>query len=260
MKNKIIALSLIILAAFSVGFSSPKSIVLKSKPNQVYSPSLESQQHFEVLHSIQEEPRAYTSLQENIHMPITKINEHMKSEAQILKRIASEKEVIEQRELFLKDKSLNEDEIDGYNEDIFESNLVITTLQWALEGSSDDLSKVSDQIYQTIQDKVNELEVGQSISFVGDEQIVDTYKVKHLAHVASENEEDYFYELPFGSITNRHGEILEYKIVGITKNPKKDTGFNLHLHNQEHSVEDYNMCKSDIDVSLEIMSDITDMV
>ena len=194
-------------------------------------------------------------------MPITKNNKYMKSNAEIQERIASQKEIIAEKELLLQDESsLTDEEIDGYNEDIFESNLVITTLQWALEGSSDDLRKVSDQIYQTIQDKVNELEVGQSISFVGDEQIVDTDKVKHLAHVASENEEEYFYELPFGSITNRHGEILEYKIVGITKNPKKDTGFNLHLHNQEHSVEDYNMCKSDIDVSLEIMSDITDMV
>jgi len=259
MKNKIIAFAFFILAAFTVGFSSPKSVAIENKPSKVYSLDSETPLHFQVLQKVQEEP-SYTSLHRFLYMPITKINEHMKSEAQILERIASEKETIAENELLLQDEeNLDDEEIDGYNENIFESNLIITTLEWTMEGNSNNLSEVSDQIYQTIQDKVDSLEVGKSISFVGDEPIVDTDKIKHLAHEASESEEDYFYELPFGSITNRHDEILEYKIVGITKSDK-DTGFNLHLHSQEQSVEDYNMCKSDIDVSLEIMSDISEMV
>ena len=119
------------------------------------------------------------------------------------------------------------------------------------------LSLLRNSIHKAIQDQVDLLTAGTTLMLIGDEMNVPTDGVKELIVRLSDEEEESYHELPFAYIYDKHGHPMQYKIAGITK---KDDGFSLHLHNWEESVEYRQEESCNVEISLEIMSDIADMI
>ncbi len=189
----------------------------------------------------------------------------MKSLEEFKTRIAKEEAIIKENEeiLYYTDKRLTSMESDGYYQNIYEANLVITTLKWAMEGesNSDDVLIVSNGIYKKVQEKIEALEEGKSIMFLGD-KIVDTDEVKESIELLVEDNEDDYHDLPFGCSYDGDGEPLEYKVVGITKgvNSEGKETFQLHIYNWEREEEYELIVKEDFNIDLEIMANIADLL
>jgi len=177
----------------------------------------------------------------------------------IEERIAQQQEIVlENNELLKDEENLNDEEVDGYNSNIDEALLVITTLEWAVKQMESNLVEGLENASQNVTDKVknHNYEEGKTIMFIGDEDIIDTDQVENVVSEIIEDEgDDTFNDLHFCDIGCRY-EDIECKIAGITKVGDK---VQLHLfgcEDQKHRLINFDY----LDVRIDLLADLADML
>ena len=72
--------------------------------------------------------------------------------------------------------------------------------------------------------------------------------------------ENIYQDLPFARIYDRHGEPLEYKIVGFTKPKSKESEYRFILHSQFHNTETEIVEDFDVNIDLYILANVVDLI